>query len=100
MDSQHTSVLSAQKEGNTSSSQQYSLAALQERQRLARELHDTVSQALYGIDLCARNARKALETDPQQAIAPLDHVIHFTGQAIAEMQTLLFDLRDDALQIE
>ncbi len=42
------------------------LAALEERQRLARELHDSVSQALYGIALGARTARTLLGRDPTQ----------------------------------
>ena len=39
-------------------------ASLEERQRLARELHDSVSQALYGIALGARTARTLLDRDP------------------------------------
>jgi PAS domain S-box-containing protein len=41
-----------------------SAAALEERQRLARELHDSVSQALYGIALGSRTARTLLDRDP------------------------------------
>ena len=37
------------------------LAALEERQKLARELHDSVSQALYGIALGTRTARTVLD---------------------------------------
>jgi len=73
---------------------------LQERHRLARELHDSVSQILYGIHLCARNAREVLEVDPCQASAQLEHVIHFAEQGMAEMQILLFNLRADVLQVE
>ncbi|MDQ2683374.1 MAG: GAF domain-containing protein, partial [Chloroflexota bacterium] len=40
------------------------LAALEERQKLARELHDSVSQALFGIGLGARTARTLLDRDP------------------------------------
>jgi signal transduction histidine kinase len=41
---------------------------MQERQRLARELHDSVSQALYGISLGAHTASEAPESDePEQA---------------------------------
>lgn len=72
----------------------------QERQRLARELHDSVSQVLYGINLCAHNAREALEVDPRQAIAPLEHVIRFAEQGMAELQALLFNLRVDVLQTD
>ena len=41
-------------------------AALEERQRLARELHDSVSQALFGIGLGARTARTLLDDDPRR----------------------------------
>ena len=51
------------------------LAALQERQRLARELHDSVSQALYGIALGARTARTLLDREPARAGEPLDYVL-------------------------
>ena len=40
------------------------LAAVEERQRLARELHDSVSQALYGISLGVHTARLQLDRDP------------------------------------
>src|SRR5258708_2259087 len=49
------------------------LAALQERQRLARELHDSVSQALYGIGLWPYTALEALERDPEKALASIDY---------------------------
>src|SRR5260370_4892464 len=76
------------------------LAALQERQRLARELHDSVSQALYGIGLWAYTAREALESDPEQAIASIDYVITLTEAGLAEMRALIFALRPESLEIE
>jgi PAS domain S-box-containing protein len=42
-------------------------ASLEERQRLARELHDSVSQALYGIALGSKTARAQLDRDPTRA---------------------------------
>ena len=48
-------------------------AALEERQRLARELHDSVSQALYGITLGADAARKLLDRDPDRAAGAVDY---------------------------
>ena len=44
------------------------LASLQERQKSARELHDSVSQALYGIVLGARTARTLLDREPTKAL--------------------------------
>ncbi len=96
----------------------HQLAALQERQRLARELHDSVSQALYGIALGARTARRLLDTtqadDPHAAPAdsarddslrqrlaqPLDYVLHLAEAGMAEMRALIFELRPESLQNE
>ena len=49
-------------------------ASLEERQRLARELHDSVSQALYGIALGARTARLRIDENPASAAEPIDYV--------------------------
>jgi signal transduction histidine kinase len=82
------------------SEQAQELAALQERQRLARELHDSVSQSLYGIGLGAHTAREALDTDPEEAIAPLEYVINLAEAGLAEMRALIFELRPEALATE
>jgi signal transduction histidine kinase len=77
------------------------LAALQERQRLARELHDSVSQALYGISLGAHTAREALESnDSEQSSASLAYVITLAEAGLAEMRALIFELRPESLETE
>jgi signal transduction histidine kinase len=76
------------------------LAALQERQHLARELHDSVSQALYGISLGARTALEALDSAPGEAIAPLEYVIALSEAGLAEMRALIFELRPEFLASE
>jgi len=76
------------------------LAALEERQRLARELHDSVSQALYGIGLGARTARALLDRDPAQASEPLEYVLSLADAGLAEMRALIFELRPDSLERE
>jgi signal transduction histidine kinase len=76
------------------------LASLQERQRLARELHDSVSQALYGISLGAHTAQEAMVDDPEQATASLDYVISLTEAGLAEMRALIFELRPESLEAE
>jgi len=82
------------------SQQAQELATLQERQRLARELHDSVSQVLYSISLGAHTAREALESDPGEAIAPLEYVIGLTEAGQAEMRALIFELRPESLVTE
>ena len=75
-------------------------AALEERQRLARELHDSVSQALYGISLGVETARELLELNPKEAIEPLDYSLSLTEAGMAEMRALIFELRPESLKME
>jgi signal transduction histidine kinase/sensor domain CHASE-containing protein len=80
-----------------------SLAALEERQRLARELHDSVSQALYGIALGARTARTLLDrqdAEKEQLNGPLDYVLSLAEAGLAEMRALIFELRPESLESE
>ncbi|MEW6286179.1 MAG: GAF domain-containing sensor histidine kinase [Chloroflexota bacterium] len=80
--------------------QAHHVAALEERQKLARELHDSVSQALYGIVLGARTARTLLDRDPTQAAQPLDYILSLSEAGLAEMRALIFELRPESLQTE
>jgi signal transduction histidine kinase len=73
-------------------------AALEERQRLARELHDSVSQALFGIALGASTARRRLDTDPARVGESLDYVLSLADAALTEMRALIFELRPEALE--
>lgn len=75
-------------------------AALEERHRLARELHDSVSQALYGIALGARTAKAQLSRDPQKVTEPLDYVLQLAEAGLTEMRALIFELRPEALETE
>jgi signal transduction histidine kinase len=74
-------------------------AALDERQRLARELHDSVSQALYGIGLGAQSALVWLERgDPQRVGESLEYVVELANAGLAEMRALIFELRPESLE--
>ncbi|MGI8910204.1 MAG: PAS domain S-box protein, partial [Rubrobacteraceae bacterium] len=75
-------------------------AALEERQRLARELHDSVSQALYGIALGSKTARTLLDRDPSRVAGPLDYVLSLAEAGLAEMRALIFELRPESLENE
>lgn len=98
-------------------------AVREERQRIARELHDSVSQALYGIALGARTARELLERDtrrPESAhraepitgeelgeladlaelAEPIEYIRRLADAAIAETRTLLCRLRPESLETE
>jgi PAS domain S-box-containing protein len=76
------------------------LAALEERQRLARELHDSVTQALFGIGLGARTARTLIDRDPEQAAESIDYVLSLAHGGMAEMRALIFELRPESLETE
>ena len=75
-------------------------ATLKERQRLARELHDSVSQALYGISLGAHTAISLFDTDREKVLEALNYVISLTTAGIAEMRALIFELRPESLELE
>ena len=76
------------------------LAAVEERQRLARELHDSVSQALYGISLGVHTARMQLDRDPRDLAESLDYVLELAEAALVEMRALIFELRPESLETE
>lgn len=80
--------------------QSQQLAVLEERQRIAHELHDSVSQALYGIGLGARTARTLLDRDPAQAIEPVEYILSLAEGGLAEMRALILELRPDSLERE
>jgi PAS domain S-box-containing protein len=74
-------------------------AVTEERQRLARDLHDSVTQLLYGLMLNAATAEEELQDDnPTQARACLAEARQTAQQVLKEMRLLLYELRPEALQ--
>ncbi len=73
-------------------------ASEEERARLARELHDSVAQALYGVSLATRTARALIGKQPERAAESLEFAQQLADGASAEMKALLFALRPDALE--
>ena len=76
------------------------LAVFEERQKIARDLHDSVFQALYGIALGARTARTQLERDPAKLVEPLDYILSLAEVGLSEMRALIFELRPESLKNE
>jgi len=72
-------------------------AAEEERQRIARELHDSVSQALYAASLAADVLPDLWEQNPEKGAKALATIRRLTHAAVAEMRTLLVELRPVAL---
>ncbi len=73
------------------------LAILEERQRLARDMHDVVSQTLFTASVVAEALPLQWERNPEKGRQGLDRLRRLTKGALAEMRTLLIELRPDAL---
>ena len=73
------------------------LAVLDERRRLARELHDSVTQSLFSISLLSQALPNLWEIDQSAAREGLTQVRDLTRTALTEMRALLFELRPAAL---
>jgi len=72
-------------------------AAASERSRLARDLHDAVSQTLFSASLIAEVLPRLWERDQDEGRRRLEEVRQLSRSALAEMRTLLFELRPAAL---
>jgi signal transduction histidine kinase len=75
-------------------------AAAAERSRLARDLHDSVSQAIFGISLGAKSMERLAVDDPSRVLEPLPYVINLANAALTEMRALIFELRPESLEQE
>jgi signal transduction histidine kinase len=77
------------------------LAVIDERNRLARELHDSVTQALYGITLHAEAAYRQLKTDNADlANEQLVELRNTAQEALREMRLLIFELRPSVVEMQ
>jgi signal transduction histidine kinase len=77
------------------------LAILKERQRLARELHDSVTQTLYSIKLYADAARMALMAEQTEtATQNLEELRNLAREAMFDMRMLIFELHPPKLEKE
>jgi signal transduction histidine kinase len=77
------------------------LAAADERNRLARELHDSLTQTLYSLTLQAEAAARELATGTAaQTVEQLRAIRRMAQQALGEMRALLFELRPPDLEEE
>ena len=72
-------------------------AALAERSRLARELHDAVTQTLFSASLIAEVLPQIWESDPEEGRRRLEELRQSTRGALAEMRALLLELRPATL---
>jgi PAS domain S-box-containing protein len=73
------------------------LAVMEERQRLARSLHDAVNQSLFSAGLIAEVLPRLWERDQTEARRSLEDLRRLTRGALAEMRALLAELRPSTL---
>jgi nitrate/nitrite-specific signal transduction histidine kinase len=73
------------------------LAVVEERNRLARDLHDAVTQTLFSASIIAEVLPRLWERNLQEGERRLDELRQLTRGALAEMRTLLIELRPAAL---
>ena len=69
------------------------LAATEERSRLSRELHDSVTQSIFSMTLTAESARILLERDPSRVAPELVRLQKLAKGALSEMRSLIHQLR-------
>jgi PAS domain S-box-containing protein len=74
------------------------LAAGEERAHLARELHDSVTQALFSMTLLTRTTELLIDRDPAAAREKLTVLHDLEREALAEMRALIFELRPGNLE--
>lgn len=80
------------------------LTVIEERNRLARELHDAVAQTLFSVRLTAEAAAALVTRDPVRAEAQIRRLAELSAAAIAELRSVIFELRpaelaDDGLVV-
>ncbi len=73
------------------------LAVMEERQNLARNLHDAINQSLFSAGLIAEVLPRLWEREPEEARRSLEDLRRLTRGALAEMRSLLVELRPSAL---
>jgi signal transduction histidine kinase len=75
-----------------------SLAMSEERERLARELHDALNQSLFSLTLTARAAARHIATDPNRAAEELNEIAVLSRQAMTELRAVVDGLRTPDLE--
>jgi signal transduction histidine kinase len=76
------------------------LSIVEERNRLARELHDSVTQTLFSLSLTAESAATLADADPARAREQILTVRRLATDALQEMRSLIFELRPAELEAE
>lgn len=71
------------------------LSAIQERIRLANDLHDSVSQLMFSIKLLAQSTRLIMDKDPTAVLPQLEQLQELSSRALHQMRGLITQWRDN-----
>jgi len=72
-------------------------AVLSERNRLARDLHDAVTQTIFSASILSETLPHSLDANPDKGRQQIDELQQLTRGALAELRSLLFELRPEGL---
>jgi signal transduction histidine kinase len=76
------------------------LSVLDERNRLARDLHDAMTQTLFSLRLTLETAASTMADDPQGAVRHVEAASALVETTFRELRTLIFELRPPALEAD
>ena len=76
------------------------LSVIEERNRLARDLHDSVTQTLFSMSLTAEAVAAGIDRDPEAAKEQLESLRDLARAALREMRSLIFELRPAELEAD
>ncbi len=77
--------------------QNRNLAVVEERNRIARELHDSVSQNLFGISLNLKTLKYIMKSEPEKALETIDQLQEMVADIQTEMRLMIYELQPIAL---
>lgn len=78
--------------------QQVALSKREERQRLAQDLHDSVSQALFSLQFTSRGLKRMMTDSNPMVKEAVEDIQHLSQNALAEMRSLILQLRPPGLE--
>jgi signal transduction histidine kinase len=74
------------------------LAVVEERERIGKDLHDGIIQAIYAVGLSLEDVPDLMETDQGEAIVRVDRAIENLNLAIRDIRNFIFGLRPELLE--
>jgi len=74
------------------------LAVVEERERIGKDLHDGIIQAIYAVGLSLEDVPELMESDPAEAVSRIDRAIESLNHTIRDIRNFIFGLRPELLE--